>query len=203
MSKFKKPIIYLITRGNLTQQNYTKESKKTLQQVKSASESEVSLIQIREKKLPAKLVFNLAIEAVNITKNTNTKILVNERADVAFAANASGVHLTSNALPTNLIRKEFGTNFLIGVSTHTLEKALKAKNEGADFVTFSPIFPTISKVNYGEPKGLEKLKEIGDKLKPFPVLALGGIDQENCQSTLENGASGYAGISLFLNQFKK
>lgn len=201
MYKFEKPIVYLITKGNLTQENYSQESEKTLLQIESATKSGVSLIQIREKKLPAKLIYNLAVEAVKFTKNTETKILVNERPDIAFAAKADGVHLTSNAVQTNLVRKHFGGDFIIGVSTHTLKKAKKAKNEGADFVTFSPIFPTISKINYGEPQGLVKLKKACEHLKPFPVLALGGIDEENYKSTLENGASGYAGISLFLNRF--
>ncbi len=200
MSSFtdiRKPYIYLITKGNLTHENYSTESIKTLQNIKSAKDFGISFIQIREKQLSAKLSFELTSEIIKITKNSATKILVNERADIALAAKADGVHLTSNALPTSLIRRKFPNNFIIGVSTHTLEKAEKAKDEGADFVTFSPIFPTISKPNYGKPQGLENLREVCEKLKPFPIIALGGIDKTNYRTVLENGASGFAGISFF------
>ena len=90
---------------------------------------------------------------------------------------------------------------MIGVSTHTIEEAENAKKEGADFVTFSPVFDTPSKEKYGEPQGLEKLREVCEKLKTFPVIALGGIDETNYRQVLENGASGFAAIR-FLNDEK-
>lgn len=196
-ANIKKPLIYLITKGNLTDQNFSNESSKTLQLIKSAITKGISLIQIREKNLSTKLVYQLTEKAVEISKNSTTKILVNERADIAFVAKADGVHLTSNAIPTKVIRQNFPKNFIIGVSTHSLETAENAKNEGADFVTFSPIFPTISKQIYGQSKGLKELRTVCEKLKPFPVIALGGIDETNFQKVLENSASGFAGISFF------
>ncbi len=93
------------------------------------------------------------------------------------------------------MRRSFPDNFIIGVSTHTLEEAENARQNGADFVTFSTIF---SSPNKGEAQGIEKLSEICEKLKPFPVIALGGIDETNYKSVLENGARGFAAIR-FLN----
>lgn len=188
----------MITRGNLTDDNYKYKSRETLEILKFAILSKISLIQVREKNLSAKYIYELTAATVKLAENSKTKILVNERADIALAANADGVHLTSNAVPTEIIRRNFPQNFIIGVSTHTPEKAEQAKNKGADFAVFSPIFPTRSKENFVHPQGLKKLKEVCEKLKPFPILALGGIDANNFQTTLDNGASGFAGIS-FLN----
>ncbi len=197
--KLKRPIKYLITKGNLTKENYSKELAKTLHSIESATENGISLIQIREKKLPAKFVFELVQKALEIAKTSRAKILVNDRFDLALAAKADGVHLTSNSIPTSLIRRHTPKGFIIGVSTHSFDKAEEANKDGADFITYSPIFPTDSKILYGEPKGLNKLKEICEKLRPFPVIALGGINANNYEATIECGASGFAGIRFFLN----
>lgn len=170
----------------------------TIKIIKTATQAKISLIQIREKNLPARQIFELATDAVKIGKNSKTKILINDRADIALAAKADGVHLTSKAIPTRIVRQSFPKNFIIGVSTHSLESAKKAKCEGADFATFSPIFPTVSKTKYGVPQGIERLKDVCDKLKNFPVIALGGINKINYKTVLENGASGFAAIR-FLN----
>lgn len=190
-----KPIIYLITEGNLTAENYDERKNIFLKTIETAVENKISLIQIREKKLTAKLVFELVSEAAKITKKSNTKLLVNDRADIALAAQADGVHLTENSISTEIIRRNFPANFIVGVSTHSIETAENAKIHGADFVTFSPVFSSPGK---GEPKGLKKLNEVCEKLKPFPVIALGGIDETNYGSVLENGAGGFAAIR-FLN----
>ncbi len=190
-----KPLIYLITDGGTTAENYTEQRPKNLNLIKTAVETEVSLIQIREKQLSVRLIFELASEAVKLTKNSTTKILINDRADVALAANADGVHLTSKSLSAAVIKQNFPKNFIVGVSTHTIEKAVNAQRQGADFVTFSPINYSLDK---GEPQGIEKLKEVCELLNPFPVIALGGIDETNFADVLKAGAFGFAAIR-FLN----
>ncbi len=192
------PLIYLITDGGTTAENFAEKKNRILELITISAENKVSLIQIREKKLPARLVFELAREAAKITRKTRTKILVNDRADIALAAEADGVHLTSHSLSANIIRQNFPKDFIIGVSTHTIEIAETAKQNGADFITFSPIFETPNKGNL---HGVEKLRQICERLKPFPVIALGGIDETNYKSVLENGASGFAAIR-FLNNAK-
>jgi thiamine-phosphate pyrophosphorylase len=192
-----KPLIYLITEGNLTAENFDVNKNRILEIIKTAVENKISLIQIREKKITAKLVFELTSEAAKITKNSNTKLLVNDRADIALTAKADGVHLTENSVSAAIIRRSFPKNFIIGVSTHSIESAEKAKIQGADFITFSPIFDSPGK---GASVGLGKLSEVCRKLKPFPVVALGGIDETNYKSVLETGASGFAAIRFFHSQ---
>ena len=192
--KFSKPIIYLISDGSITAQNFPQKSIQLLQIVEIAVENKIPLIQIREKSLPAKFIFELTAQAVQFTKNSNTKILVNDRADIALAAKADGVHLTSNSVSAKIIRQSFPTDFIIGVSAHSLENVLKAKDNGADFATFSPIFASPNK---GNPVGLETLKNICQKVNSFPIIALGGIDETNYDAVLQI-ADGFAAIR-FLN----
>lgn len=187
------PLVYLITNGEITDENYALKSPEILNQVKNAVEFEVSLIQIREKKLSAKLLFDLAAKSAEITKKSSTKILINDRADIALAANADGVQLTENSLSPETIRANFPKEFIIGVSAHTLEKAKTAKKQGANFVTFSPIFHSPNK---GKPVGLKVLHKVCEKLKPFPIIALGGIDETNYREVLRI-ASGLAAIRFF------
>ena len=189
------PLIYLITDGELTAGNFKEKSLKTLQTIELAVSVEISLVQIREKNLPARLVFELTERAARITRNSGTKLLVNDRADIALTANADGVHLTSASLPAEKIRRSYPEEFIIGVSCHTLDECFLAKNEGADFAVFSPIFFTPNK---GAPKGLSALRKVCEKLKPFPIIALGGIDETNYKDVTAFGASGFAAIR-FLN----
>lgn len=194
----KKNLIYLITDGTATVENFSAASAEILKIIRAAAESNIPLIQIREKNLTAKLIFKLTAEAVKLTRETSVKILVNDRADIALAAKADGVHLSSQSLAAKIIRQNFPKDFIVGVSAHSFEEAKSAHEQGANFATFSPIFKTPSKEKYGEPQGLQKLCEVCRRLKPFPIIALGGIDENNYTKVLENGASGFAAIR-FLN----
>jgi thiamine-phosphate pyrophosphorylase len=192
-----KSLVYLITDGLLATQNFSEKSCELLNLITIAVENEVSLIQIREKKLTVRLVYKLTTKAVEIAKNSKTKILVNDRADIAFAANADGVHLTSNSLPAKTIRKHFPADFIVGVSAHSLTDIETAQQQGANFATFSPIFHSPDK---GEPKGLEELRKACEKMQNFPIVALGGIDETNYNLVLETGAAGFAAIRFLSNR---
>ena len=196
---FDNPLIYLITGGTATAENFSDKSSEILDLIRIAVASKIDLIQIREKQLPARLVFELAARASKIARSTPTAILVNDRADIALAAEAGGVHLTSMSLPTEIARRSFPPKFIIGVSTHSMGEALAAKSAGADFITFSPIFQTPSKAEFGRAQGAEKLREVCERLKDFPVIALGGIDENNYPEVLQQGARGFAAIR-FLNE---
>jgi len=143
------------------------------------------------------VLYELATRAVAITRGSATRLLVNDRFDVARAAGADGVHLTTRSLPAKVVRSICGDDFLIGVSTHSLETALNARAEGADFVVFGPVFETPSKRIYGEPQGLDTLREVTSALAGFPVIAIGGINRENADECFRAGASGIAAIRLF------
>lgn len=189
--RFKEPIIYLITKGEATDSNFADSRREILDIVRVAVDEEISLIQIREKRLSARLLFEMTTAVGEITRGSATRLLVNDRADIAFAANADGVHLTANSLPAAVIRKNFPKEFIIGVSTHTLGTAVNAANDGADFAVFGSVFETPGK---GEPQGLDELHRVCNYLPNFPVIAVGGIDGTNIPSVLEAGAAGFAAI---------
>jgi len=194
-----KPILYLITPG-ATAEATTPSSEpfqEILHQVSAAVAAGIQLIQLREKNLTARVLFELTERVMAIVRGTATKVLVNDRADIAAGAGAEGVHLTVRSLEVDVVRKTFGPNFLIGVSTHSPVEARRARDAGADFVVFGPVFPTLSKKEYGPPLGIGKLSEVVHELAPFPVLAIGGVSKDNAGECLRAGASGVAAITLF------
>lgn len=199
MLNLSKPILYLITRG-ATDETTTAESaefQQILAQLSAAVTAGIQLIQIREKRLTARVLFELTTRAVSITQGTATRVLVNDRADIAAGAGADGVHLTTQSLEAAVIRETFGDKFLIGSSTHSFEEARRAMDAGADFIVFGPVFESSAKMKYGPPVGLPALSGVARKLAPFPVIALGGISITNAAECLRAGAGGVAGISLF------
>ncbi len=189
--RFEEPIIYLITEGRATDLNFEDTKRLILYTVRTAVAEKISLIQIREKQLSAKRLFELVVTAAEITRESATRLLVNDRADIALAAGADGVHLAANSLPVAVIRQNFPKDFIIGVSTHTLEATTKAEKEGAGLAVFAPVFDTPGK---GNPQGLVVLSRVCEKLRPFPVVGLGGIDESDCESVIAAGASGIAAI---------
>lgn len=156
----------------------------------------VNLLQLREKNLTTRVLYDLTLQAAEITRGSNTRLLINDRADVARSAGAAGVHLTAGSIETSVIRRTFGDDFLIGVSTHSLEEARAARDARADFAVFGPVFETASKRAYGEPLGLEKLEQVATTLTQFPVLALGGVTLDNAAGCFRAGAAGVAAIRL-------
>jgi thiamine-phosphate pyrophosphorylase len=155
----------------------------------------VDLIQIRERDLPAGELYTVVETAVLETGSLATRILVNDRLDVAVAAEAAGVHLPAHGLPIAEVRGAY-PNLLIGASTHNLEELRAAEVQGADFAVFGPVFETPSKLAYGGPLGIEKLGEAVRAVR-IPVLALGGITFANAGTCLGAGAAGLAAITLF------
>ena len=197
--KLSKPILYLITPGATTETTTpdSGEFQNILQQVSAAVTAGIQLIQIREKRLTAKVLFQLTAEVAAIARGSSTRILVNDRADIAADAGADGVHLTTRSITPDVIRETFGAKFLVGASTHSLLEARDACRQDADFAVFGPIFPSPSKEKYGPPVGLGKLSEAAQELASFPLIALGGISLEHVNECLLAGASGVAGITLF------
>ena len=199
LQKLQKPILCLITPGatDETATPASHEFQSILAQVSAAVAAGIQLIQLREKRLTARVLFELTASVVAIARGTTTRVLVNDRADVAASAGADGVHLTSRSLEPGTVRQNFGDDFLIGASTHSLAEAMAARAGRADFAVFGPVFETSMKAKYGAPLGVAALAEVSDALEPFPILALGGISKENAAECLRAGAKGVAGISLF------
>ena len=192
------PIIYPITSGKTSPQTSPDDPQfsEILRLVRAAVDADVPLFQIREKSLHARVLYELVARAAEITRGSKTRLLVNDRSDIARAAGADGVHLTTQSLPVEVVRSIFGVDFLIGVSTHSLDEARGARAGGADFVVFGPVFETESKRAFGEPQGLSKLAEVTRALGEFPVVAIGGITPDNVDECFEAGARGIAAIRL-------
>jgi thiamine-phosphate pyrophosphorylase len=165
--------------------------------VQTAVDAEIPLYQIREKTLQAWALYDLTTRAVEITRGTKTRLLVNDRSDIACATGADGVHLTTYSMPPDVVRKMYGPEFLIGVSTHSREEVVAARDAGADFVVFGPVFETESKRAFREPQGLDRLREVTRAAGEFPVLAIGGVTLDNVADCFAAGASGVAAIRLF------
>jgi thiamine-phosphate diphosphorylase len=184
-----RPLVYLITEGRLTDENFPEASGSVIEIFRAAIDAGITMIQIREKDLSAKFVTELAAAAVALAKNTDTKIFVNDRADVAAAANADGVHLTESSMPVDVVKQHF-PGLLIGVSRHSAEAIEQAAADGADFAVFGSVFETPGKTG----QGIAALKDACSASAPFPVIAVGGINAANYQSVLDAGAAGYAAI---------
>jgi thiamine-phosphate pyrophosphorylase len=166
--------------------------------VQEAVRAGVDLIQIREKDLGARPLVELVSAAVECARGTATRIVANDRLDVALVLGASGVHLGTQSVPAQAVRRWVPVDFLVGVSCHSLDESLAAESAGADYILLGPIFATPSKLAYGPPLGLGKLREVAARVR-VPLLALGGIDLSCVQLCLSAGAAGIAGISIFQN----
>lgn len=167
--------------------------------VTAALEGGVAALQLREKDLPAAQLFDLGCQLRQLTRRYNAKLLINDRIDIALAIEADGVHLGEQSLSVSQTRKLLGENRLIVKSTHNIAGAIQAEEQGADFITFSPVYFTPSKASYGEPQGLDKLRTICNQVN-IPVFALGGITPHRISEVVNSGATGIALISAILSQ---
>jgi thiamine-phosphate pyrophosphorylase len=149
----------------------------------------IEMIQVREKDLSARELLDLVYKVRDLAAGTRTRVLVNDRLDIAQAAGIDGVHLPANGLPPDRVRQFVQ---LLGVSTHSVEEAIAAEKAGADFIVFGPIFDSPGK----DAVGLPPLTRVVSSVR-IPVLAIGGITAANSRQVLDAGAAGIAGIRLF------
>ncbi len=184
--------LYLITGSHFC------ENENILPVARVACAAGIKAIQLREKGWSARQVFETATQLKEICGASRTKLFINDRADIADAVGADGIHLTSQSLPVSVVRNFVTFPKLIGVSTHSLAEAALAEANGADFIVFGPIFDTPSKRVYGSPQGLEKLKQVAKGVR-IPVFAVGGIDSERAFQCRKNGAWGVALISAIMS----
>lgn len=166
--------------------------------VEEALRGGVRAVQLRDKGASTKELYETAYELRRLTSRYGAKLFVNDRADVALAVEADGVHIGSASLPLYKVRRLLGERKLIGVSCHNRTQAITAQEMGADFITFGPVYHTPSKAEYGEPVGLAKLAAVAALLQ-IPVFALGGVKQENCAEAVACGVRGVALISGILS----
>jgi len=166
--------------------------------LEQALDGGVKAIQLREKDLSGRDLFSLAEKVCKLCQAYNAALFINDRIDVALAVDAAGVQLSQTSLPVITTRALLGPQKIIGASTHSLQEARKAEQNGADFVLFGPVYFTASKAAYGAPQGLAALKTIVDNIS-LPVYAIGGIKPENIESTKKLGVRGVALISAIVS----
>ena len=166
--------------------------------VEEALRGGVRAVQLRDKGVSTKDLYETAQELRRLTSRYGAKLFINDRADVALAVDADGVHIGSTSLPLYKVRRLLGERKLIGVSCHNQTQAITAQEMGADFITFGPVYHTPSKAEYGEPVGVEKLNKVAQMLQ-IPVFALGGVNLDNCSDAVSGGVRGIALISAILS----
>jgi thiamine-phosphate pyrophosphorylase len=165
--------------------------------VAAAAQGGAGAIQLREKDLSARDLYTLGARLQAALAPYGVPLLINDRLDVALALDAAGVHLAGHSLPTAVARRVLGAGKLLGVSTHSVEEARCAAEDGADFIVFGPVFTTPSKVAYGPPQGLQHLRTVVRAVH-IPVIAIGGIDHMNLPQVMQAGAYGVAMIRAVL-----
>jgi len=159
----------------------------------------VTMLQIREKNACTREFFETACVARNITKARRIPLVINDRLDVALAVEADGLHIGQSDLPLQAARKIAGGKLFIGVSAGTVEDALAAEKDGADYLGAGAVFPTGSKDDAGDDIGLEGLARICAAVH-IPVVGIGGISLANAADVMKTGAAGIAVISAILAQ---
>jgi thiamine-phosphate pyrophosphorylase len=189
------PLLYLITDRSRLSSRSDQSLESVIDFTSEAIAAGVDMVQIRERDLTARNLLAISDGLAQTAQRHGAKVLINDRADVAEASGA-GVHLTTRSMTADVIRKSFGPEMLVGVSTHSLREAAAAEEQGADFIVFGPVFETESKEIYGPPVGPRALRSVASRLQ-IPVLALGGVKLTNFRQTLDCGAAGIAAISLF------
>lgn len=180
--------LYLVTDSRL-HKGYT-----VLEQVKLALQGGIRIIQIREKELCASEYIKLASEALKLTRAEGAFLIINDAVDVVSATGADGLHLGQEDMPLTEARKILGNDVTIGISVKTVEEAIRAEKENADYVAVNGVFSTMTKEDLGYLPGPEVVTRIRQSIS-LPIIGIGGINLQNCRSVIEAGAHGVAVVT--------
>ena len=166
-----------------------------IDQARAACEGGASIVQLRAKRATDSVALQWAEAIREITRKFDVGFFVNDRFDLALAADADGVHLGQDDIPPSEIPIAARARLLVGRSTHSLEQALEASEEPVDYIAFGPIFATATNDSSDDPRGVDRLAEVVRAVQPQPVIAIGGIDLGNVARVAETGVAGVAVIS--------
>jgi thiamine-phosphate pyrophosphorylase len=158
----------------------------------------VKAVQLREKDLSGKELFTLAERVARLCQRYQAQLFINDRVDLALAVDAAGVHLGEASMPVPAARALLGAHHNIGVSTHSLESAHRAEQDGADFIVFGPVYFTPSKAEFGAPQGIKALQIVVENIS-LAVYAIGGIKADNLLEVKNVGSRGVALISAIMS----
>ncbi len=168
------------------------------QQVEQAIKGGATLIQLREKELSYTAFLEQAIQLKKVTDKYHIPLIINDNVDVAKAVNAEGVHVGQKDMETGVVRQKLGENKIIGVSVQTVEQALLAQKQGADYLGVGAVFSTSTKLDASE-VSFETLQKICDAVS-IPVVAIGGINAQNIMQLKNSGIDGVAVVSAIFAQ---
>ena len=182
--------LYLVTDRDLLDD---KDLAKTVEQ---AIQGGVTMVQVREKNLSTLEFFQVALVIKAVTDKYDVPLIVNDRADIALAVDAAGLHVGQADLPLVVARKLLGPDKIIGVSAANLEEALLAQDQGADYLGIGAIFPTNTKDD-ADSVSLAELKAIKAMVR-IPIVGIGGINGNNIHDVMETGVDGVAVVSAII-----
>ncbi len=165
--------------------------------VGQALQAGVRAVQLREKDLATRDLYDLAGKLLAMTRGAGAALLINDRVDVAMALATDGVHLTRRSLPPREARSLLGPEKLIGISCHSLAEVREAEDGGVDFVVLGPIFETPSKARFGPPLTTAILRQ-ARATTSLPILAIGGINSLRVPEVMAAGADGVSVISAVM-----
>jgi thiamine-phosphate pyrophosphorylase len=188
---FNLPKIYPITDPRIANISHAEQVQKLI-----AGGAEI--IQLRDKYAAPKDFYESAKAALAIARKRDVKIIINDRADIALALKADGVHLGQDDLPPDRARKILGERAIIGFSTHNLEQAVAAIKFPIDYLAIGPVYATRTKENAENTVGVEGLKTVREAVGDFPLVAIGGITLKNLKNVFRAGANSVAVISDLL-----
>jgi len=157
-----------------------------------------TIVQLREKEVTSREFYDIASKIKSITDKYNIPLIINDRLDIALAADATGIHIGQSDIPCKVAREILGNDKIIGVSVHTLEEALEAEKDGADYLGCGAVFSTSTKKDATD-VSYEQLKEIKARVK-IPVVAIGGIDEKNLGELKGTNIDGVAIVSAILGK---
>jgi thiamine-phosphate pyrophosphorylase len=186
--------LYLVTDRGLSL------GRATVNIVRAAIAGGVTCVQLREKHADTRAFIQeaRALKELLVALEASIPLLINDRLDVALAIGADGVHLGQSDMPLADARRLLGDTMLIGISAESLEDAVRAEAEGADYIGISPVFTTSTKADIAPPLGLEGIRRIRAAVS-LPLVAIGGIHQENAGAVIRAGADGVAVVSAIVS----
>jgi thiamine-phosphate pyrophosphorylase len=166
-----------------------------LQIAEAAIRGGADVVQLRDKTASGRRLYDIAVQLRRLTRDAKVSFVVNDRVDVALAADADGVHIGRDDLPASVVRRVLGPGKILGVSAETVEEAVTAEKDGADYLGVGPVFEARgSKADAGEPLGLDLIARIRRDCR-LPIVAIGGINAENARLVRDAGADAAAVIS--------
>jgi thiamine-phosphate pyrophosphorylase len=184
--------LYLVTDRDLSR------GRATLEIVRAAVTGGVSCVQLREKNCSTAEFIREALEIRDFLRSRGIPLIINDRLDVALAVAADGVHLGQTDMPYQMARDIAGADFLIGISAESLEDAIEAAGQGADYLGVSPIYDTPTKTDTAPALGLSGLRAIR-KAVDIPLVGIGGLKRDNAASVIAGGADGVAVVSAIVS----